>query len=130
MTDRHALGRRAVRFGLVGLGGTVVNLCLLYLFHGLLNWPTLVSVVVAGEVAMLNNFVWNNRWTFGRRDSSLARLARFNLSSLGGLLLTTVTTVVLAGSGVPYLLADLAGVVDGAVCNFAASTLWTWKGDR
>jgi putative flippase GtrA len=121
------LGRRAVRFGVVGLGGTGVNLAALYLFHGLLGWPTLVGVLLASELAAFHNFLWNNRWTFGRRDASLGRLARFNLSSLGGLLLSVATTGVLAAGGVPYMLADLVGVADGAVCNFAASTLWTWK---
>jgi dolichol-phosphate mannosyltransferase len=127
MTGRYTLGTRAVRFGLVGLGGTGVNLAALYLFHGLLGWPTLSSVLLASELAILQNFLWNNRWTFGRRDASLGRLARFNLSSLSGLLISVVTTSILVTGGVPYLLADLVGVADGAVCNFAASTLWTWK---
>jgi dolichol-phosphate mannosyltransferase len=127
MTGRYTLGTRAVRFGLVGLGGTGVNLAALYLFHGLLGWPTLSGVLLASELAILQNFLWNNRWTFGRRDASLGRLVRFNLSSLSGLLISVVTTSVLVTGGVPYLLADLIGVADGAVCNFAASTLWTWK---
>jgi putative flippase GtrA len=129
MTSGNALGTRAVRFGLVGLGGTGVNLGVLYLCHGLLGWPTLIGILVAAQLAVVHNFLWNNRWTFGRHHASLGRLARFNLSSVGGLLLSVATTGALAGIGVPYLLADLVGVADGAVCNFAASTLWTWKDD-
>ena len=102
---------------------------MLYLCHGLLGWPTLIGVLLATEVAIVHNFVWNNRWTFGRRHASLARLARFNLSSLGGVLLSVATDGHLVAGGVPYLFADLVGVADGAVCNFAASMLWTWKDD-
>ena len=125
--EGHRLRAQGVSFGAVGLSGFVVNASLVYLVHGLLHWSLPVTVVLASELAIVNNYLWNDRWTFGRRDLSLQRFMRFNLSSLGGLAITTAVTTVLAAAGLPYLLALLAGVSTGAGGNFIASALWIWK---
>lgn len=125
--EGHRLRAQGVSFGAVGLSGFVVNASLVYLLHGLLHWSLPVTVVLASELAIVNNYLWNDRWTFGRRDPSLQRFARFNLSSLGGLAITTAITTALAAGGLPYLAALLAGVGTGAGGNFIASALWIWK---
>ena len=127
MTNTHALRGQATRFALVGLSGTAVNLGLLSVFYGALRLPLFVGIALASELAVLSNFLLNDRWTFGRHDASLARLARFNLSSLGGLAIAAGTTAVVISGGLPYQVADLAGIANGAVCNFLASALWTWR---
>jgi putative flippase GtrA len=126
--EGHRLRAQGVSFGVVGLSGVVVNASLVYLLHGLLHWSLPVTVVLASELAIVNNYLWNNRWTFGRRDLSLQRFVRFNLSSLGGIAITTAVTTVLAAGGLPYLPALLAGVGTGALGNFIASALWVWRG--
>lgn len=125
--EGHRLRAQGVSFGVVGLTGFVVNASLVYLLHGLLHWFLPVTVVLASELAIVNNYLWNDRWTFGRRDLSLQRFVRFNFSSLGGIAITTAVTTVLAAGGLPYLPALLAGVGMGAGGNFIASTLWIWK---
>ena len=125
--EGHRLRAQGVSFGVVGLTGFVVNASLVYLLHGLLHWFLPVTVVLASELAIVNNYLWNDRWTFGHRDLSLQRFVRFNLSSLGGIAITTAVTTVLAAGGLPYLPALLAGVGMGAGGNFIASTLWIWK---
>ena len=125
--EGHRLRAQGVGFGVVGLSGFVVNASLVYLLHGLLHWSLPVTVVLASELAILNNYLWNDRWTFGRRDLSLQRFVRFNLSSLGGIAITTAVTTVLAAGGWPYLPALLAGVGVGALVNFLASALWVWR---
>ena len=124
--EGHRLRVQGVSFGVVGLSGFVVNASLVYLLHGLLHWFLPVTVVLATELAIVNNYLWNDRWTFGRRDLSLQRFMRFNLSSLGGIAITTAVTTVLAAAGLPYLPALLAGVGMGAGGNFIASALWIW----
>jgi dolichol-phosphate mannosyltransferase len=124
---RERLRARGVSFGAVGLSGAVVNTSLVYALHGLLRWPLPLAVVLATELAILNNYLWNDRWTFGQRTPSLRRLARFNLSSLGGLALTTGATSALTAGGLPYALALLVGVGASALGNFAASALWVWR---
>ena len=125
--EGHRLRAQGVSFGVVGLTGFVVNASLVYLLHGLLHWFLPVTVILASELAIVNNYLWNDRWTFGRRDLSLQRFVRFNFSSLGGIAITTAVTTVLAAGGLPYLPALLAGVGVGALVNFLASALWVWR---
>ncbi|HZS92644.1 MAG TPA: GtrA family protein [Chloroflexota bacterium] len=123
----HRLRAQGISFGVVGLSGTVVNASLVYLLHGLLQWLLPVAVIVASEVAILNNFLWNDRWTFGRQRPSVQRFWRFNLSSLGGLAINTMVTTALTAGGLPYLVALLIGVAAATFSNFTISTLWIWR---
>ena len=62
---------RFMRFALVGLSGVVVDMGLLYL----LSDPRMLGAgigygkAVAAEVAVVNNFLWNDAWTFRRPGS-------------------------------------------------------------
>jgi putative flippase GtrA len=45
-----------------------VDMTVLYLLHdpSSLGWALTRSKVVAAELAIVNNFFWNDRWTFWR----------------------------------------------------------------
>jgi putative flippase GtrA len=104
-----------------------VNLLILRLLFGELHWAAPLASGLAVEISIVNNFVWNNRWTFGQRTFSWIRLARYNLVSLGGLAITAVLFTELMGRfGLPYLLADLVGIGAATAWNFGASVRWTW----
>ncbi|MHB0868800.1 MAG: GtrA family protein [Chloroflexota bacterium] len=118
---------RLARFGIVGASGVVVNSIALFIAHGVAGLPLLVASPLAVEVAILHNFVWNERWTFGASGFSFLRLGKFNLTSLGGLLITSgVLYLLVSFVGVHYLMANLAGIALATVWNFATSLLWTW----
>ena len=82
----RALLPRAVRFGIVGIGNTLVDLAvlnvLLYAFgtderHALL-FPAFATVSFVA--ATLNSFYWNRNWTFRAKEGSVTRdLSRFYL---------------------------------------------------
>jgi dolichol-phosphate mannosyltransferase len=135
LSDRHWWSRhrplliRLSKFMLVGGTGVLVNnLALLILFQGV-HLPLLVASVLASELAIINNFYWNDRWTFKRTRLSLSRFARFNLVSLSGLLITTGTLWVLVSHlGLHYLVANLLGISLAMVWNFVANSRWTWEG--
>ncbi|WP_219904633.1 glycosyltransferase [Stenomitos frigidus] len=85
---------RFARFAFVGLSGLVVDMGLLYLLHSTLGFGLTRSAIVAAELAIINNFVWNDRWTFGdlaqqqqKRHQVIKRFAKFNLICLMGLIL-------------------------------------------
>jgi dolichol-phosphate mannosyltransferase len=61
---------RFLRFGLVGLSGVFVDMGLLYLLSDptTLGWGLTRSKILASGAAILNNFLWNDLWTF--RDVS------------------------------------------------------------
>jgi dolichol-phosphate mannosyltransferase len=124
---RRGPSARLIRFGVVGLIGVAVNLALVRLFYGQLNWPAPIASALAVEVSIVNNFFWNNRWTFGERTITWTRFIRYNLTSLGGLVITAIVfTGLMTRFGVPYLLADLVGIGLATAWNFGASIRWTW----
>jgi putative flippase GtrA len=128
--SRHrSLLIRLSKFMLVGGTGVLVNnLTLLILFQWV-HLPLLVASVLASELAIINNFYWNDRWTFKSTRISLSRFARFNLVSLSGLLITTGTLWLLVSHlGLYYLVANLLGISLAMVWNFAVNSRWTWGG--
>ncbi len=121
---------RMARFGVVGVLGLIVNSVILFLAHGIAGLPLLVASPLAVEVAIVHNFFWNDHWTFRASGSSLWRLGKFNLTSVGGLLIASGVLYLLATrAGVHYLLANLVGVALATVWNFTTSLLWTWGWD-
>ena len=79
---------RLVKFALVGATGVVVDMGLLYLLSDprSLGWGLSRSKLIASEAAIVNNFLWNDLWTFGdlatrQRGSRhrLRRLLKFNV---------------------------------------------------
>jgi dolichol-phosphate mannosyltransferase len=89
---------RFVRFGIVGLSGVVVDMGLLYLLSdpSMLGWGLTRSKILGSEVAIINNFLWNDAWTFGdisRRQTGwrlrLRRFGKFQMICLAGLALNT-----------------------------------------
>ncbi len=90
---------RFLRFAVVGFSGVFVDMGLLFLLSDpkMLAWGLTRSKLIAAEMAIINNFLWNDAWTF--RDLSapqrgfrhrLQRFAKFQLVCLGGLALNTI----------------------------------------
>jgi dolichol-phosphate mannosyltransferase len=119
------------KFLVVGGSGVLVNsLVLLLLFQGA-HLPLVIASILAAELAIGNNFWWNDRWTFKRTQLSWRRFARFNLVSLGGLVITTCTLWALVHQlHVYYLAANLMGIALATAWSFAANSFWTWGGVR
>jgi putative flippase GtrA len=122
---------RLARFLVVGGSGVLVNSTALLALHQWAGLPLLIASPLAVELSILNNFVWNDRWTFATRTPSrgpMQRLAQFNLVSALGLLITTSITVVLVQQlGVQYLLSNVCGIAVATGCNFLANARWTWR---
>src|SRR5258708_22441564 len=95
------------RFLLVGASGVLVNSLALFVLYGKAGLPLLVASALSVELAITNNFVWNDWWTFGRTRRSMVRFAKFNLVSLVGLVVTTSTAWLLVQQAcVGYLVAQ------------------------
>ena len=90
---------RFIRFAVVGFSGVIVDMSVLYLLSdpSALGWGLTRSKLIAAELAIINNFIWNDFWTFGdiashqkRPRARLRRFAKFQLICLGGLILNTL----------------------------------------
>jgi dolichol-phosphate mannosyltransferase len=109
----------------------LANSMMLVLLFQWAHLPLLIASALSTEVAIVNNFCWNDRWTFGRMHFSLSRFARFNLVSLVGLIITAGTLWMLVHHlGVYYLKANMLGIALAMSWNFVANSLWTWGGAR
>jgi dolichol-phosphate mannosyltransferase len=90
---------RFVRFALVGTSGVVVDMGLLALLSDphMLSWGLTRSKFIAAEMAIINNFIWNDMWTFrdiAKRQtghgSRMIRFLKFQAICFSGLVLNTV----------------------------------------
>ncbi|MGB3298640.1 MAG: GtrA family protein [Phormidesmis sp.] len=108
--------RRLLRFGIVGFSGLFVDMAIFYLLRELIGLPLYLSTAVSIEVAIVNNFLWNDAWTFADLaqkqkgwGARLTRFYRFNLVCLTGAALQIgIMAMILAVPAVSQL-TELAG---------------------
>ena len=130
--------KRYARFCVVGATGVAVDMGIIYLFAdpSMLAWNLTLSKIIAAEVAIFNNFLWNDVWTFrglarsgNVRAERLARLGKFNLICLAGIGLS----VLLVNGQVYWLrmnvyLANFISIVVVSVWNFFMNVRLGWNG--
>jgi dolichol-phosphate mannosyltransferase len=136
---RLSLGQfsRFIRFGLVGLSGVFVDMTVLYLLHdpASLGWGLTRSKFIAGEIAIINNFFWNDAWTFkdlrGQQTawkSKLKRFVKFNLVCLIGLGLNiSLLNLFFNILHIHYLIANFLAIAIVTVWNFWINLKLSWR---
>lgn len=128
---------RFLRFGAVGLSGVFVDMAVLYLLHdpSTLGWGLTRSKVIAAEAAIINNFIWNDAWTFSDMSSQqqgwrkrLKRLLKFNIVCLVGLVLNVLLLNFLYNTlGVHYQIANLIAIAIVTFWNFWINLKLSWR---
>lgn len=126
---------RFLRFAIVGTSGLLVDMAIFYLLLDGWGWPLTLSALLSAEIALLNNFFWNDRWTFGdisRRQSGwrrrFKRLLKFHLICLAGLGLNVVILNALVwGLGVGAYLAKLGAIAIVTLWNFWVNLKLSWR---
>ena len=130
-----SLAARFARFGVVGASGVAVDMTVLFLMHDARGFglPLIASKVAAAQLAIVNNFTWNELWTFADRTQGtaargrLARFLRFELICLAGLALNVWILQFCARSlGLHYLLANAVAIGAVTLWNFSLSLRWNW----
>ncbi|HEV7563232.1 MAG TPA: GtrA family protein [Solirubrobacterales bacterium] len=120
--------KQALRFGLVGGSGYLINLAVFAALAGSLGLQHTVAALAAFAVAVTNNFLWNRYWTFGPGDGQAGfQAARFFVVSLASLGLNLAVLEVLLHDGVVAELPAQAIAVAAAMpFNFLGNKLWTF----
>ncbi len=126
---------RFVNFALVGLSGVVIDMGVLYILHGLGHWGLTRSAVLAGELAIINNFLWNDLWTFGdiartqRLPSQIfKRFSKFNIICLMGLILKVlILNVFFNFFHLNAYLANFLAILLVTVWNFWLNLKLSWR---
>ncbi|MEU4892442.1 GtrA family protein [Streptomyces sp. NPDC044780] len=116
----------AVRFAVVGGGGVLVNTVVLFVLYHWAGLPLLAASSIAVEIAVVHNYLLNDRWTFAVRTPSLRRFIKFNVTVLGGLAVNVFIVWSLVRAGMHLLMANCLGIAAAFAVNFASSTGWVW----
>lgn len=126
--------KRLIRFGVVGGTGFIINYVFIRVFR-ILNFSETLAWLFATELAIINNFVFNNLWTFsekkikGLKNISL-KFIEFNFTSAGALIIQSILGPLgVKIFGAEYTLLILAFVVCFVVLpyNYAMYNLVIWK---
>lgn len=133
---------RFFRFGAVGFSGVFVDMAILYLLSDptTLGWGLTRSKIIASELAIVNNFLWNDLWTFGDISSQqrgwrkrVKRFVKFNTICLAGVvlnvLLLNLLFNVLDFQYLPYgrYFANLIAIVAVTFWNFWINLKLSWR---
>ena len=126
---------RFIRFGLVGFSGVFVDLTVFYLLRTVLGFGLTRSTIISAEVAIFNNFLWNDLWTFGDVSQQqqqgrmrLKRLLKFNIICLAGVVLQALIVNLLFNVlGINEYLAKLMAIAAVTLWNFWINMKLSWR---
>ena len=128
---------RFIRFAVVGFSGVFVDMGMLYLLSdpSTLALPLTRSKIVAAELAIMNNFWWNDVWTFQdiaqkqpSKRQKLRRFIKFNIICLAGLIINVLFLNLLFN--VFYLnryLANFIAIACVTIWNYWLNLKLSWR---
>jgi dolichyl-phosphate beta-glucosyltransferase len=117
-----------LRYAVVGVSGTALDVGSLYVFVDLLHIPVLVAAAMSFVLAVINNFILNKYWTFRNNDRNFRKqIIKFFIVSIVGLALTEISMVILVYFlGIWYIASKLITSVIVLTWNFLANKNWTF----
>jgi dolichol-phosphate mannosyltransferase len=136
-SPQQGMLKRFIQFGLVGFSGVFVDMAVFYLLSdpSTLGWGLTRSKLLAAEVAVLNNFLWNDFWTF--RDIAsrqrgwrkrFRRFIKFNLICMAGIILNVLIMNLLFNVfDVNRYFANLLAIVMVTLWNFWLNLKLSWR---
>lgn len=127
---------KLVKVMLVGGGGTIVQLLFFNLFRLFFNLNLAQNLAI--EMAVISNFSLNNLWTFSTQKFTFNRIGelvkgfiKFNLASLGSIIIQNVILIVgVKFLGSSFWIANgliVTGILIGLIWNYIMYTRVVWK---
>ena len=128
---------RFLRFGIVGSSGVIVDMGMLFLLSDpkMLGWGLTRSKLIGSELAIINNFLWNDAWTFGDvsarqpgHGQRLRRFGKFQVICLTGMALNaTLLNLQFNLLGMNRYLANAIAILFVAGWNFWLNLRLSWR---
>jgi len=132
-----ANARRYFKFGIVGASGVLVDMAALFVFADprMLHLDISLGKAFAAEVAIVNNFIFNDLWTFRDRAiadpgwrSCLSRFGKFNLICLAGIALSVfLLNIQIHFLAINMYISNLIAIVIVSFWNFAFNQKFGWR---
>jgi dolichol-phosphate mannosyltransferase len=129
----HIVPARFVMFMAVGGAGVFVHMAVLTAVHKLLGFDFIVGQTSATVIAMTFNFFVNNFLTY--RDKRLkgvwgmlrGLLSFYAVCAIGAVSSVGIADYLFETQHSTWWLSGIAGILVGAVWNYAASSIFTWR---
>lgn len=125
---KNILFRQAIKFGIVGVGNTLITALVIWIMLKVCGFSDYVSNITGYGIGVLNSFVWNRCWTFhsaaGWRRSAVRFGIVFGISYLFQL---EVLFVLNATSGIDPYYNQLLAMVFYTIANFILNKIYTFK---
>jgi dolichol-phosphate mannosyltransferase len=133
---------RMLRFMLVGASGLVVNLVTLWLIEtfvlqgvfasslsaALSDYTYLIAFVPAFLLAVVNNYIWNSRWTFGERSAGRVGFPKYLLVASATFPLDEALLYIFTDwIGIWYVLSAAIAIIIVFAIRYTAANKWIWK---
>jgi dolichol-phosphate mannosyltransferase len=134
-TERWMRIGQFIKFCLVGGSGVLVDMTVLYLLADptTLAWNLTAAKVCSAEVALLNNFLWNEVWTFRyaakrAKGGWMRRLVGFHaICGVGIGLAVLFLHLFHTGLGLNVYLANLLAILLVTLWNFSINAAFNWR---
>ena len=127
--DADVAARRPLAFLAVASGGFLLQTVTVALLTHVSSVTPELATAIAVEIAVLHNFFWHERWTWGDRAAARSRLRRFGAyqlvtgsTSLAGNLLVVAAAVRLFSIDVTS--ANVIAVVVMSIANYTIADRW------
>lgn len=118
------------KFAVVGVSGVLVNLGVVWLLSYVLSMPHFIASIIGIETSLINNFIWNDLWTFKKRRFGKRwwRLLKYHASTAVGILaqyaVSQVTYYTLLRES---LTSQTLGILAGFIANYLISKKYVWS---
>jgi dolichol-phosphate mannosyltransferase len=125
--------KRVFKFGLVGLSGILVNMGVLFYLKEFVGLDLMIAGFISVELSILNNFIWNDLWTFkfGVQQQKISsrwhRLVLFHIVSAVPIIINLGLLYLFTnGFNVYYMTSNFYGIVAAFAWNFLVNRRMTW----
>jgi dolichol-phosphate mannosyltransferase len=132
---RLSHSHRLLLFLAVGFSGVFVDMAVFYLLQENLHLDMNLSKFLAAEIAIVNNFMWNDRWTFGDvslrqpgKRRKMRRFIKFNLVCSMGVFINMILFNTLVFSGVENkYIANFMAIFCVTMWNYWINVKLSWR---
>lgn len=129
---------RFYRFALVGFSGVFIDLGAFYMLDHFFNLELTLSSMLSTEIAIVNNFIWNDIWTFSKvlqhqttNTERFQRFFKFNLICFLGLIINTlIVNLLFYKFGINEYIAKFVAIGCVTLWNFSLNLTFNWKVTR
>ena len=123
---------RLIKFSIVGTLGAGINTVFLWILTSFGGLFYLFSSAISIEIAIIIQFLINDRWTFRERKTKhlrqfLKRILKSNLWRSGGLVVNVGILYLLTEyAGLYYLISNIFGIICAFMLNYTLESRLTW----